>query len=217
MSTKTTNAILLGLIILSVVTGLVLYPLFPDLIASHWNSAGQVNGTMGKFWGVFLFPLIMAGLFALYAAIPRIDPLRTNIESFRKHYNPFWVFMFVFFAYVFGLTIIWNLGMRFNFTVAIVPAVAALFLFLGAFLKKLKRNWFVGIRTPWTLSSDIVWEKTHRIGGILFQATGLVMLLGILLPEQFLWLIFVPLLATVLYTVIYSYVEYKKLARPHGT
>lgn len=216
MSTRITNAILLGCIVLAVVTGLVLYPSFPERFASHWNAAGQADGTMGRFWGVFLFPVIMAFLFALYYFIPRIDPLRKNLESTRNQYNAFWVSMFVFFAYVYGLTIVWNLGTRFDFTVAIVPAVAALYYVLGTYMKTLKRNWFVGIRTPWTLSSDVVWEKTHRLGGKLFQATAVVTLLGLFLTEQLIWVILVPLVATAIFTVVYSYIVYKKTSPPHA-
>jgi uncharacterized membrane protein len=88
--------------------------------------------------------------------------------------------------------------------------MAILWFLLGAFLKKLKRNWFMGIRNPWTLSSDAIWEKTHRVGGKLFQATAIILLLGMWFPNLFLVFILVPTLITVIFTIIYSYLEYKR-------
>jgi uncharacterized membrane protein len=211
MNTKNTNIILLAFTAIAFISGIILYPKFPNLIASHWNASGEANGYMGKFWGIFLLPIIMAGLFLLYFFIPRIDPLKNNIESFRKHYNAFWIFMFAFFLYIFGLTLVWNFGFRFNFTTAIIPAMAVLFFFIGFFLERLKRNWFVGIRTPWTLSSDIVWEKTHKLGGNLFKIVALISLVGLFLRGiTVVAVMVVPAIIVAIATIIYSYIEYKK-------
>ncbi len=211
MSTRTASIVILTLLALSFGAGVVLYPSLPDQVVSHWNAAGEADGMMGKFWGVFLFPIIMVALFGLYLLIPKIDPMRANIESFRKQYNAFWVFLFLFFTYVFGLTLAWNSGYVFDFTTWIIPAIAALFWFLGAFIKKSKRNFFVGIRTPWTLSSDTVWEKTHALGGKLFKLSASISLLGIFVGgDMAILFILVPVVVTVLVTVVYSYLEYRK-------
>jgi len=212
MNNKNTNIILLAIIITSFTVGAYFYPQLPEKIASHWNSSGDVNGYMGKFWGIFLLPFIMLGMFVLYALIPLIDPLKSNIQSFRKYYNYFWIIMSVFFMYIYGLIIAWNLGYLFNFIMAIVPAMAFLFFVIGSFLKNLKRNWFVGIRTPWTLSSDIVWEKTHKLGGKLFQISAVISLLGLFLKgNAIIFAIIIPILISSLFIVVYSYVVYKKL------
>lgn len=210
MTTKTTRIVLLVFTALAFLAGAVVYPSLSPQVASHWSAAGEVDGTMGKFWGVFLLPFIMLGIFGLFLVIPKIDPMKENIESFRKYYNMFWVGMFLFFFYIFALTLAWNMGHHFNFTVWILPAVAALFFGLGTFLEKTKRNWFIGIRTPWTLSSDRVWEKTHRLGGKLFQLSALIALVGIFFGGNtaFMFLI-IPLVISVLVTVVYSYLEYR--------
>ena len=215
MPTKQTNIILPVFILVAVIVGAALYPSLPDTITSHWNAAGEANGYMGKFWGVFLMPLIMLIMYGVYLLIPKIDPLKANIESFRKYYNLFWVLFSVFFLYIFALLLAWNLGFRFDFTVAIIPALAVFFFFVGMLLKHAKRNWFFGIRTPWTLSSDIVWEKTHRLGSTLFKITALIMLLGVVFPDRFFWFLFIPLIGSVIYLLIYSYMEYQKLG-DHG-
>jgi uncharacterized membrane protein len=214
MSTKNTAIVLLALIALAFLAGALVYPSLPAQVASHWNAAGEADGAMGKFWGVFLFPFIMLGVFALFLIIPKIDPMKANIESFRKHYDAFWIGMFVFFLYIFALTLAWNTGHRFNFTTWIIPAVSALFFGLGAFLEKSKRNWFIGIRTPWTLSSDTVWEKTHRLGGKFFKGNAVISLLGIFFGgDMAILFLIVPMAVTVAVTVVYSYLEYRKETR----
>lgn len=213
MNKKITNTILLLLIVLGITIGTILYPYFPNQIASHWNMVGEVNGYMSKFWGVFLLPMILVGLFGLYHLIPAIDPLRKNLESFRRYYNLFWIFLFLFLSYIFGLTLIWNLGYHFSFSVPLTPAFSLLWFFLGLVLPKSKRNWFFGIRTPWTLANDVVWEKTHRVGGKFFMITAIAALFGIVFPKQSIWFILIPVFATVIFTVIYSYLVYRRLEK----
>jgi len=212
MNTKNANIVILLIIISAIVAGAVLYPQLPAKVASHWGADGQVNGYMGKFWGTFLVPIIMLGLFLLYIIVPKIDPLKNNIKSFIGYYNAFWAAVFAFMLYIFALTLVWNIGWQFNFTMAIIPAMAILWFLIGAFLEKLKRNWFIGIRTPWTLSNDIVWDKTHKLGGKLFKAAGVIALAGLFIkgPTSFLFII-APVIAFAIITVVYSYIAYKKL------
>ena len=77
-------------------------------------------------------------------------------------------------------------------------------------MRQAKRNFFIGIRTPWTLSSDYVWNETHRIGGTLFIISGFLALLGALFPGYALWLLLIPLFASVIFTFVYSYVLYQR-------
>jgi uncharacterized membrane protein len=212
LNNKITTIVLMGIIVVAFIAGALLYPQLPARIASHWNATGEVDGYMQKFWGIFLLPLIMLGMFALYIVIPLIDPLKNNIQSFRKYYNALWIILEAFFLYIFVLTIAWNFGYRFNFTTAIVPAFAVLWFFMGSFLKNIKRNWFVGIRTPWTMTSDVVWDKTHKLGGKLFQASAVISLLGLffggLVP---IFAIIIPVLVSAVVAIVYSYIEFKKL------
>ena len=89
-----------------------------------------------------------------------------------------------------------------------MPALAVLWFCLGVFLKRAKRNWFVGIRTPWTLSSDLVWDKTHQVGGRLFQVTAPIILISIWFQDKLFYFLFIPVMATILFCVIYSYILY---------
>jgi len=198
------------MILLSFLIAIYFYPQMPEKIASHWNSQGQVNGYMSKFWGLFLMPFISIALFLLFIIIPKIDPLKKNIEKFRKYFDLLIIFIFIFLFYIYTLTILWNLGITFNMTLAMVPALGILFYFVGIVTEKAKRNWFIGIRTPWTLSSDIVWNKTHKIGGKLFKIAALIAFSGLFFPKYAILLVIVPVILVALYTIVYSYFEYKK-------
>ena len=207
---KKSYLVIIVLILISFGLGIYLYPQMPDEMASHWNIKGEADGYMSKFWGLFLMPIILLGLFLLFILIPKIDPLKANIAKFRKYFDGFIVFIIVFLFYIYLLSIAWNLGKRFDMSQMMVPALGILFYYCGILVENAKRNWFIGIRTPWTLSSEKVWEKTHKIGGKLFKVTGLIILLGIFFPNYAFYFILVPVLLAAFYTITYSYFEYQK-------
>lgn len=210
---RKSEIIILGIIVVSSLIGMYFYPRMPGAIASHWNIRGEVDGYMSKFWGLFLMPLISLCLLLLFVLIPKIDPLKANIEKFRNYYDGFIVLMIVFLFYLYLLTIFWNVGLRFNMIQLLAPAFGILFYYCGILIENAKRNWFIGIRTPWTLSSDKVWEKTHKIGGRLFKITGVVALLGVLFHDYAMLFILMPVILITAYTVLYSYFEYQKETR----
>lgn len=207
---KNQKTILLGIVAILFVIGIILYPSMPEQMASHWNENGEVNGYMSKFWGVFFTPFISLGLVILFLLIPKIDPLKSNIEKFRKYYDKFIVLILLFLVYVYLLIIFWNLGYRFNMTTMIFLMIAPLFYYSGILIENAKRNWFIGIRTPWTLSSETVWDKTHKIGGKLFKLCGVFVFLGILFEKYALYFIIIPVILSSLYLFIYSYLEFQK-------
>jgi uncharacterized membrane protein len=115
-------------------------------------------------------------------------------------------------AYVQGLTVAWNLGWRFSFMRMLAPAMGGLFVGIGVVLRGARLNWFMGIRTPWTLSSEEVWDRTHEVGSRLFMVSGGLAALGALAEGWLsLALIIVPVMFTGIYTVYYSYSEYQRL------
>jgi uncharacterized membrane protein len=205
--------VVIAVIALLFIISAFFYSYLPERVASHWDSQGQVNGYMPRFWGAFLVPIISLGLALLFILIPKIDPLKSNIEKFRNYFDWFIVIFLLFMLYVHMLTILWNLGARFNMLQLMIPAMGLLFFYMGLLLQKAKRNWFIGIRTPWTLSSDNVWDKTHRLGAKLYMLAGIIALLGVLLPKIAIWLVIVPVITASIYTIAYSYFEYKKEKR----
>ncbi len=207
---RRSKIIILGIIILSFAVGIYFYPQMPDKMASHWNIQGEVDAYISRFWGLFLIPIISIGLLALFVLIPKIDPLKENIKRFRKHFDGFIVLIMIFLFYIYLLTVLWNIGIRFNMAQLMIPALGILFYYCGILVENAKRNWFIGIRTPWTLSNEKVWDKTNRIGGKLFKVTGIIAFLGIFLPKYTIFFVIIPVISIAVYTVIYSYFEYQK-------
>ena len=212
MPSKTT-IIILSLIILSFIAGIYYYQILPEEIASHWNSKGEVDGFMNKTLGIFLIPILTLIFFLIFILVPQIDPLRKNIAKFRNHYNTFILVFMIFMFYVYLLTLSWNLGYRFNMSLMILPALTLFFIYIGFLLEKTKRNWFIGIRTPWTLSSDIVWDKTHKLGGLLFKISGALILFGAFFQKYLTWFIVIPIIISTIFLLIYSYVIYERLKK----
>ncbi|NOY99569.1 MAG: SdpI family protein [Chloroflexi bacterium] len=211
MSTRTTLIVSVILILAVSVVSAMLYPQLPELVASHWNANNQVDGYMSRFWGAFLMPVVSVGMLALFLLIPTIDPLKANVAKFRGYFNTFILLLLVFLFYIHGLTLAWNLGhTSFDMGTAMLPALGLFFIYLGIMMKKAKRNWFIGIRTPWTLSSDAVWNETHRLGSTLYIASGILALVGVFFAPYALWFVMAPLLGSSLFLVVYSYVLYQR-------
>jgi uncharacterized membrane protein len=202
--------IILGLVLLAFIMSAAAYPFVPDQVASHWNAQGHVDGYMSKFWGLFFLPLLLVGMVALLWGLPKLDPMKANIEQFRTHYENFIIVLLVFMLLLHGQVILWNLGVRLSMNLTMPVLFGGLMFYTGVLLEKAKRNWFIGIRTAWTLSSDTVWDKTHQLGAKLFKLTGLISLAGILFQQQAFFFFIVPVLLVTIYLVIYSYVEYRR-------
>jgi uncharacterized membrane protein len=207
---KTASIIALLIIILTFAIGIYFYPLMPDKLASHWSAQGQVNSYMPKFWGLFLMPLISVVLLALFLLIPKTDPLKENIAKFRKYFDGFIILLFLFLFYIYLLSIFWNLNLKYNMIQALMPAFAVLFYYMGILISNAKRNWFIGIRTPWTLSSEAVWDKTHQLGGKMFKASAIIALLGMFFQQAAIFFVLIPIIFTAIYTIVFSYFQYQK-------
>ena len=200
-----------GFVVFSAIVSLVAAPSLPAELVTHWNAAGDPDGTMSKEVVLWLFPVLTVGLLAMFAAIPRIDPLRENIAEFRAYYD--W-FVVVFMGYMFLVhvgIIAFNLGYEFDFTALILFGAAVLFYYVGVFLPHAEPNWFAGIRTPWTLSSDEVWDRTHALGGRLFKLTAVLTLIGLFFGDYAIYFLLVPALLTAGITAVYSYYLYAQI------
>lgn len=215
MSTKTTSILVIALVAIAVIAGVILWNKLPDQMASHWNVNDQADDYIPKFWGVFLMPIISLGMLALFLVIPNIGPLKANIAEFRNIFNLFILLIVVFMLYVHGLTLAWNMGNQsFKMSAAMLPFLGVLFIFIGYMLRQAKRNFFIGIRTPWTLSSDTVWNKTHQLGSVLFMVSGAFAFIGSFLGGMLaFWLLFVPLMGSVVFLILYSYILYRNETR----
>jgi uncharacterized membrane protein len=190
--------------------GLFAWDALPEMMATHWGPDGLADGRSGKAFGVLFLPLLSAALAGFLSALPKLDPLAAGFKAFRKEYDGLVVLIVGFLALIQAAILAWNLGARFDFVQVVGPGIGLLFFYLGAIMPQMRRNWFAGIRTPWTLSSDRVWEETHRVGGKAFQAAGVLAVLGAVFTDVGFALIVVPALAAALGVTLYSYLVYRK-------
>ncbi len=203
-------AFAISFIIIAFILSFLYYNDLPSSIITHWGINGNADGYSPKDFGLFLLPLLLTGVIILLYFLPKIDPLKKNINEFRTEYHTLIAVISGFFLYLQIVIIITNLGMNFDIRQLLVPAFAILIYSTGSLIKKAKRNFFIGIRTPWTISSDLVWEKTHNKAGKLYKASAILCLIGLFIPETAFFFMIVPLLLASLGVIIYSYIEYKK-------
>lgn len=189
----------------------LVYDKLPDRVPSHWNSSGEVDGYSSRAAGAFLLPLVALGVWALLRVIPRIDPRRENYDKFRGTFDVI-VAATVGFLCVMHIGILgFTLGLPIAVDRVVFGSIALLLILLGNFLPRARPNWFVGIRTPWTLSSDRVWERTHRVGGYAFALAGVIMLAALLLAPAYLMHITVTVaMAMTVFVLGYSYVAWRQ-------
>ena len=211
MNTCQRLSLAVGFVILSAIVSVLSAPSLPEQLITHWNAAGEPDGTMSKPLALALFPVLTASLMVLLALVPRVDPLGENVAEFRRYYDWF-IVIFTGFMFVLHVGIIaFNLGYTFNFTLLILGPIAVLFYYVGVLMTHAERNWFIGIRTPWTLSDEGVWNRTHELGGKLFKLTAVIALFGLFFDEYAVYFLLVPALITTVTTTIYSYYLYLKL------
>lgn len=210
MNTTQTNMICLLFIALVVATAAYLYPSLPEQIPTHWNINGEVDDYTAKPWGVWLLPLAAIFTFALMKVIPVISPKGYRTESFSEVYNIFTVTLVGFMSGVALLVLLEASGRDVHVNEMIYAGLGLLFFVMGNFLGKVRKNFFLGIRTPWTLASDEVWGRTHRLGGRVFVIIGILMFLGAFVRIPTTWLTALIVIGA-LVPVVYSYVIYRRI------
>jgi uncharacterized membrane protein len=187
------------------------YTHFPDKVVTHWNFRGEPNGYMGPFGGAFVLPIIMFVIYLGFIFLPALDPKKERYADFSRPYNIFRISILAMLLVIYMVAGLFNLGYAVPINIIVPFLVGVLMIVIGNLLGKVKNNWFVGIRNPWTLSSENVWNKTHRVGGFLFVIFGfIIMVVPILSPTPGLILFFIGIITIVLGTSVYSYILYRK-------
>jgi uncharacterized membrane protein len=196
-------------VVLLVVAALV-YSRLPARVPTHWDLHGDVNGTMPKFPGAFLASLIAIALWFLLPLLRRIDPRRASYEKFDATFFLVVNLVCVLMAVIEGLTLAVSLGMRVDMTRSVMLAAGVMFVVLGNYMPRIRSNWWMGIRTPWTLDNDEVWRRTHRVGGRAFVGAGIVTIVSTLLPgEASLTIGVAAMVVAALIAVVYSYMAWR--------
>ena len=143
------------------------------LVPIHWGANGQPDDWADKTVGLFLMPLIASGVALLLAVIPRFEPRRTNLARSSKAYGATWIGVMLLLGGLHLVAISVAMGSELDLTRIVMTGTGVLFVVIGNYLPKVRPNYMMGIRTPWTLASDVAWVKTHRVGGRLFVIEGL--------------------------------------------
>jgi uncharacterized membrane protein len=187
------------------------FPQLPPTVATHWNLRGTADGFSSRAVAISIIPVVILLMTGLFNVLPRLDPRHENYSRFIGTYwliaNAVIVFMLV----AHGMIIATGLGYSVRIDRLMPIGVGVLFIVLGNYLTRVEPNWFVGIRTPWTLSSDTVWRKTHRTGGWLMVIGGLVVASSAILPQgAFLPLFITAIVIMAVIPIVQSYVLWKR-------
>ncbi len=213
MKTRTTLIIILAAGMVMLLAGFLLGQHMGPRVATHWNAAGEADGYGSLFMGLYFLPLLAMGLSILILFMPAIDPLKKNIAEFKEDYNLFILSFAGFFYYLQGITLTWNMGASFSMNAALAPAFGLFFILTGWMIGKAKRNYFIGIRTPWTLANDEVWASTHQLGGKLFIASGVLTMLCVIFPDAAITVLLFTAIGSSVITMVYSYFEFRRVEK----
>lgn len=206
----------LTLLLAALAFGLWAMPHLPPRVVSHWDIHGQPNGTMSRTMAALFVPIFGAVLALVFAVLPRIDPRREHL----LHAGVWWTLgnaVLILLAVVQVGVLGYNLGWPIPISSVALGSAGLLFILIGYLMPRMRSNWFMGIRTPWTLSSDVVWQRTHALGGRVFAAAGAVaVVLAFMQPPNMFTLLAVVVAIAVLIPVAYSYVLWRH-ERERGT
>lgn len=200
----------IGLVVLMLFLGAYYYSSLPEKIPTHWNADGEIDSYGGK-GVIFAVPAVSLLMYLIFLALPKISVFKKNVgEFYGKHGLGFKTVMILFFFFIFASMLYSAQGNQLKMNYVMFPAIGVLFLYLGHVMPDVKRNLFIGIRTPWTIANDKVWEKTHKVGGMLFQLLGAIFFAGVFLEANAFWVIIIPVLAYVVFIFAYSYWLFRK-------
>jgi uncharacterized membrane protein len=208
------NYYLASLLVTAIVTLVIVaaYSHLPAQVATHWNLHNEPNGYSPKWFLFVLGPGFMVGAMLLMRALPWLSPKNFEVDAFRPTFLQIMVIIVCLMGYL-ALVVVWaGLGQGMNVGRAISGGLCLLFALLGNLMGKVRRNFYIGIRTPWAIANERVWNATHRFAAKLFVAAGLI---GFVLTWFGLdgWPVFTLLMLAAFVPVVYSLVFYKGLER----
>jgi uncharacterized membrane protein len=206
--------ILLALV--GVVASLAVYERLPESMAVHWDLDGNPNGWMPRPFGAFFLPVFLLVLWQIMRVLPRIDPRQENYPGFAAAYEAIIAATLLLLFATHGIVLGQALGYHVPIARLVPALVGALFVVMGTAMPRMKPNWWVGVRTPWTLSNDRVWSRTHRLAGFSMTAAGLVMIAAALvLPPRFRGAVMLAAAtAGIIGPVLYSFLTWRREQRP---
>lgn len=205
--------IILFIFIMSIIFTLFVYLKLPETIPTHWNAVGEIDGYSSKNM-VFLLMLMGPAMYYAFPLLKKIDPKAKNYDKFDGVYEVFRVAISLFMVAIHVITLLAALGWVDVVGLAVPVMVGILFIVLGNYMGKIRQTFFVGIKTPWTLSNEVVWNKTHRLGGYFFISYGILFIVTAFIASEILFIInMIYMIVSIAYLFLYSYLEFKKIEK----
>lgn len=204
--------IAIGITLVALGATAIIYPSLPPKVPIHWNIRGEIDSYGPKTWAAFLMPAAMVVMLGVFALLPALSPKQFEIDAFRTTYYFIVVLVIGLFGYIHALSMLGAMSRVVDFPRALCGGMFLFFMLLGNVLGKVRRNFFVGVRVPWTLASDRVWNETHRLAAWMFMGAGALGLLCVALNLPF-YLGFIPLGFAAIVPIVYSLLLYKRLER----
>lgn len=198
------------IVLLMFISGLVSYQYLPDILPTHWNFAGEADGFGPKEIYVWLFPGIGLGMLVLFWLLPKLDPKKEKYSKFADVWEIMQTVIVAYFAYMYFVSIYAAIVPDVNVSVYVLTGIGVLFIILGNFMGKIRQNYFIGIKTPWTIANEDVWNKTHRLGGWCFVLAGLIYIFQAFTGIITVWLFGFSIVLALLVPIFYSYAIFPK-------
>ena len=203
---------IIAVLVVTFIVSIYFYASLPSQVPIHWNIKGQVDGYSGRFFGAFGIPLMNLFFYFFFILLPYLDPKKANYAKFSSAYKLIRNTFHIFFAGIQAIVLLVALGHPVNVSMFIGLGTSLLIVVIGNVMGKFKHNYFVGIKTPWTLANEEVWAKTHRMAAPLWVVGGIISaIFAILGGESFFIALLIIVSVISIVPIVYSYIIFKKL------
>lgn len=199
------------LVLAMILVGWLLYNQLPSVIPTHRNALWVADAYGSKLGTLIGLPAVAIVLIVLFYFLPKLDPRKKNYPWFATAREVMQLLILWFFAYIYFVIIYIILHPAISIMPWMLGGIGVLFISLGIGMRYIKSNYFIGIRTPWTLENEVVWDKTHKVGSRTFGLAGIVFLVNVFWSTLFLPVVIFTIALCILVPVVYSYVVYKKI------
>jgi len=204
--------VIIAILVFTFWVSLYFYPSLPSKVPSHWNINGQIDGYSGRFFGAFGLPLINLAMYFLFMFLPYLDPKQANYTKFAPAYKVLRYTLHIFFTAFQAVVLLVAFGHTVNVGMFAGLGISLLFIVIGNIMGKFKHNYFVGIKTPWTLANEEVWVKTHIMAAPLWVVGGILSgIFSIIGNKTFFIALIVIVFIISFVPIVYSYLIFKKL------
>lgn len=198
------------LIVLQFIVAFYYYPSLPSMMPTHWNVYGNIDSYMSKEFAVWMMPIIGLLMLISFKIAPNFDPKKKKYQLFENEWQILQTVFIVFFVYMQGITFYAAFFPSLIIMRPMFIGLGILFILLGNYLSKIRQNYFIGIKVPWTLDNEDNWNKTHRFASWTFVTAGIIVLMEAFFIWQAAPIVFGSLMLAAFLPVLYSYLLFKK-------